>query len=31
MQPRQDGRIECEGEPKQDVIFVRNNKPREGV
>jgi alpha-L-fucosidase len=20
--------IECEGEPKQDVIFVRNNKPR---
>jgi alpha-L-fucosidase len=23
--------IECDGEPKQDVIFVRNNKPREGV
>ena len=23
--------IECDGEPKQDTIFVRNNKPREGV
>ena len=23
--------IECDGEPRQDVIFVRNNKPREGV
>ena len=23
--------IECDGEPKQDVIFVRNNKPREDV
>ena len=23
--------IECDSEPKQDTIFVRNNKPREGV
>jgi alpha-L-fucosidase len=23
--------FECDGEPKQDVIFVRNNKPRAGV
>ena len=23
--------LECESEPKQDTIFVRNNKPRAGV